>query len=148
MRKPPICLYCGERHRITEKGEYIECYRAHRRDYYHNVLKGRIPPPPAPDGYKRCSKCKHIKPLNSFYRSKNKHDGRESWCKDCSYFHKKPVKDKRTKAYKIMRAKRNAYMRAWRAANREHANEYQRVYHRKRRLEQVLKRRHVIDWGQ
>lgn len=138
--RKPICQYCGERHWVTEKGEYADCYREHRRNYYHQTLKTRTPLPLVPDGYKRCTKCERILAVERFHRCKSKRDGRESWCKDCSYFHKKRPRDKRTKAYREMREKRNAYMREWRNKKREHANAYQSAYHRRRRLERVLRR--------
>lgn len=36
-----------------------------------------------PDGYKRCSKCGEIKPIERFDVQNSKKDGRRSWCKDC-----------------------------------------------------------------
>ncbi len=146
--KTQICPYCGERHRIwADRAAHPECYRAHRRIYYHEVLKPRKDapqPPPLPDGHKRCPKCKRVLPRERFHRCRSKRDGRESWCKDCVYFHKKRPTDKRTKAYRIMRSKRNAYMRSWRALNREHSNAYQREYHKRWRWRRVLAKHGVM----
>lgn len=36
-----------------------------------------------PYGFKKCSKCDVIAPLNEFYKSSRSKDGRDSWCKYC-----------------------------------------------------------------
>lgn len=36
-----------------------------------------------PDGYKRCSKCGKVKPLDQFDKRKDVKSGRRSWCKEC-----------------------------------------------------------------
>ena len=46
-----------------------------------------------PDGYKRCSWCRELKPLNDFYVSTKSKDGRQSWCKECLKKRKKEKKN-------------------------------------------------------
>lgn len=41
-------------------------------------LEKYTPPPSVPEGMKRCSKCKEIKPLEAFYPGKG-----QNYCKDC-----------------------------------------------------------------
>lgn len=36
-----------------------------------------------PDGYKRCSKCGKVKPVDQFDKRKDVKSGRRSWCKEC-----------------------------------------------------------------
>jgi len=42
---------------------------------------------------KKCSKCKEKKIDTDFYKDKNKHDGRKSWCKKCDGVYGKSVYD-------------------------------------------------------
>lgn len=49
-----------------------------------NKLKLNRPlPETLPDGYKRCTKCKVIAPLDFFSRDKSAKTGRQRWCKEC-----------------------------------------------------------------
>lgn len=41
------------------------------------------PPPPPPAGYARCSRCRNVKVLGAFPRSKNRTNGRYFRCKQC-----------------------------------------------------------------
>lgn len=42
-----------------------------------------IGPPPVPAGYKRCTRCEEVLPLEDFTREKRMRDGRGSRCKGC-----------------------------------------------------------------
>ena len=142
MREIPICPYCGERHPKVDKANHIECYRAHRRDYYHNVLvprrdAPRLPPPPA--GYKRCTGCKRVLPLDQYYRDKFKGDGRMARCKDCERFRKEVQAQKITPE---QRKARTLYMQAWRMANRDHLLAWQRDYQPRHRAERLAQGKH------
>lgn len=59
--------------------------------------KNRIKKAPdiIPDGYKRCSWCRELRPLNDFYVSAKSKDGRQSWCKECLKKRRKELKEKK-----------------------------------------------------
>ncbi len=140
MSKTPICLYCGERHLIwKDRAAYPDCYRAHRRIYYHEVLVPRQKAPKSPslpDGHKRCTGCGRVLLFDCFYRSRGKPNGRMARCKECEYLRKssKPIRRTGTR-----RDKWNAYQREWRRKNRDWWLPKERIAHRKWRLKRVLK---------
>ena len=50
---------------------------------------------------KRCSKCKHFKPLSGFYKDKSTKAGYAHWCKKCQKFYNQSQQGKiRMKRYK------------------------------------------------
>lgn len=48
-----------------------------------------LPLPPVPDGYKRCPKCKEVKPIDCYHKDRSQSDGLTSSCKRCK---QKPLK--------------------------------------------------------
>jgi len=138
--KTPICPYCGEQHRIwADRAAHPECYRAHRRIYYHEVLKlrkGAPKPPPLPDGHKRCTGCGRVLAFDCFHRSRGKRDGHMTRCKQCEHLRKsaKPIRRKGEQ-----REKWNAAQREYRRKNRDHLLPKQRIWRRKWRLKRVLR---------
>ena len=42
---------------------------------------------------KECSKCKQLKDINNFYKSKNRKDGLHSYCKECDSIYRKKLYD-------------------------------------------------------
>lgn len=66
---------------------------------------------------KKCNRCHQEKPLEEFHRRKEANDGRGYWCKACHKLY-----------YPHNTEKLRLYMRAWRAANRQHYADYQRKY--------------------
>lgn len=40
---------------------------------------------PIPEDFKRCSRCEQVLPKTQFFKSVDKSDGLQSWCKDCRY---------------------------------------------------------------
>lgn len=138
--KTPICPHCGERHLIwADRAAHPDCYRAHRRRYYHQVLVPRksapkLPKPP--EGHKRCTGCERVLPLDRFYRSPGKRDGHMARCKECEYLRKSatPIRRKGDR-----RDRWNAYQRDYRRKNREWLLPKERSAHRKWRLKRALK---------
>jgi len=58
----------------------VSCIRAAQRDRYHNP---RPPKPTYPEGLKRCSKCRAIKPLEMFVVCRDRSGGYSGTCKTC-----------------------------------------------------------------
>lgn len=139
--KTPICPHCGGRHRLyADRAAHPDCWRAHRRLYYHQVLVPRklAPPPPQPslpDGHKCCTGCGRVLPLDQFYRCRSKRDGHMSRCKQCEHLRKlgKPVRRKGER-----RNRWNAYQRDYRRRNRDCLLPKERVVRRKWRLKRAL----------
>lgn len=137
--KTPMCPYCGERHRIwADRAAYPDCWRAHRRIYYHEVLvprKSAPKPPPLPEGHKRCTGCGRVLPLDNFYHCRGKRDGHMARCKECEYLRKsaKPIRRKGDR-----RDRWNAYMREYRRKNRDRLLPKDRRWKKKWRLKHVL----------
>jgi len=71
---------------------------------------------------KRCKKCCETKPIELFYRNKRNQDGTHAQCKKCQLEVQKAYQDTKRDALKI-------YLRAWRAANREHHRSYNRAWY-------------------
>lgn len=138
--KTPMCPYCGKRHRIwADRAAHPDCYRAHRRIYYHEVLKSRKDqpkPPPLPDGHKRCTGCGRVLALERFYRCRGKRDSHMARCKECEQLRKsgKPIRRKGER-----RDRWNAYQREYRRKNRDQLLPKERVWRKKWRLKRVLK---------
>jgi 5-methylcytosine-specific restriction endonuclease McrA len=61
---------------------------------------------------KACTKCREMKPLNDFYRNKNKRDGHESRCKICSHAALRGWRQKNPE-------KSKAHLKNWYVNNRE-----------------------------
>lgn len=138
-----ICPYCGEQHRIwKDKATHPDCWRAHRRNYYHNVLVPRKDAPKLPlppDGHKRCTGCERVLPLDQFHYDKSKRDGHMARCKDCERLRGEARRNKLTRDQK---QKRTAYMRVWRAQNRDHLLAWQQNYQPRHRAERVAQGKH------
>lgn len=138
--KTPICPYCGERHRIwTDRAAYPDCYRAHRRIYYHEVLvprKSAPKLPPLPEGQKRCTGCGRVLVHDCFHRCRGKRDGHMARCKECEYLRKS---SKLICRKGDRRDRWNAYQREYRRKNRDRLLPKERIARRKWRLKRVLK---------
>jgi len=68
---------------------------------------------------KKCNRCKEEKPLGEFHKNKQKPDGLQSFCKECS--------SKKNKEYYIKnKEKELARSKKWKKENRERVNENQR----------------------
>lgn len=48
-----------------------------------------------PEGYKRCSRCREIKPIDNFYKKKSSKDGLHCYCKECDCVKRKKNEEKR-----------------------------------------------------
>lgn len=69
---------------------------------------------------KRCSRCKHLKPIDEFGYSRGKKDGRQSACRPC-------VAERSRERYQNnsdVRAKHKTHRDRWRAANPTYLAEY------------------------
>ena len=55
----------------------------------------------APEGFKTCTTCKEVKPVDDFYDRLGAHDGKHTQCKKCqlSYNSKKATKESARKNY-------------------------------------------------
>ena len=87
------------------------CYTAWKQA--RHVPKG---PPPPPEGMRRCSGCKEIKPLVEFYRNPAKSKGRANYCKPCHATRTAPSLSRFRKSEKgrqWMRDYSRAYMREY-----------------------------------
>lgn len=65
-----------------------------------------------PIGFKRCSKCQSIKPLELFNSNKTSKDGKTSYCKECHVQHSRQWYHGNKEKAKVSR-------KAWKDANRE-----------------------------
>src|SRR5688572_15562514 len=85
-----------------------------------------------PDGMKRCSKCKEIKPHAAFSRNKKSKDGLKSHCKACineAYAANPETVRSRSRTYyeangEVVRSRNRAYHEA----NRETTRKQQKAY--------------------
>jgi hypothetical protein len=55
-------------------------------------LSRPVPKDDSPPGYKKCSKCKVIAPLNHFHKNRNNKDGLNFYCKYCNSQYRQPKK--------------------------------------------------------
>jgi len=65
------------------------CHRLHIAD-----VAMRPPRNLAPEGMKRCQRCKETKPLDQFFADKNQYDGKQRACRDCQVTRHKNWVDK------------------------------------------------------
>lgn len=80
------CKRCKQYKPITEfykstRGGCKKCIQAYHKEW---KLKKYPPKPKLPDGFRRCSKCKEVKPEFLFYRDKSSKTGLQHKCKACS----------------------------------------------------------------
>ena len=73
---------------------------------------------------KKCSKCKLVKNLSTFYKNASRKDGLTHACKECTYSLNKSAYIKNNKEYSKLYYLKNkekclASMKAWREANPE-----------------------------
>lgn len=92
------CISCGQRkereafgrNRALPDGRSVyclECNRIRNRAYYaaKRQRTGHMlrEPDRSPDGFKRCSSCRHILPVTDFHAHKTQFDGLNTYCKAC-----------------------------------------------------------------
>lgn len=81
---------CSRCHQAPRKGTHsycADCLRVYNREWARRK-RGSKPRPVAPvlqPGEKFCFKCERILPVDHFYRSRGKVDGRMSMCRDCDH---------------------------------------------------------------
>lgn len=76
----PATPYYFHRHPETNDGLHSWCKRCKSEIGGHKFKSWDTP---APDGFRRCSDCKEVKPLNEFHRNKRLPDGYHYACKQC-----------------------------------------------------------------
>lgn len=92
------------------------CLIAKQREY-----QKRPPRNPAPEGFKRCGKCKEVKALDQFHTSTRLYDGHAKLCKPCQY--------ETRKAWALKYPEKAAALqKRWRDNNPERAKELGRKY--------------------
>lgn len=87
--------------------------------------------------HKTCTKCGEYKPIDDFWRQKDKKDGRASWCKDCKRFARAEYNrinsdEVRAKRIAHYAANHDAYTlarRKYEEANREKLADWRRAYY-------------------
>lgn len=62
-------------------------------------LKHKIPKEYLPD-YKRCKRCRKVKPLTEFYKNPLKFKGVFDYCKECAKARQKELRDDRQRSYR------------------------------------------------
>ena len=97
---------------------------------------------------KQCSKCRHIKKLNEFCRSKNTKDGRHNCCKKCENLRQKQNRMQNPGKYREYQNKRRASYKTtnpekyqlwinhnaiWRNNNPDKIKQYANTYYEKHR---------------
>lgn len=133
--KPCHIAYTGARRKAqlaAETPEKREVRLAERRLKRHGRAERVMSPPNhAVDGVKRCNVCEIPKPVESFYRDRNKRDGVAIICKECALARHKEY-------YAANRAERIAYQTGRRNADPVAARAYEReVYERRRAKHQA-----------
>lgn len=83
-----FCRKCQEWKSVDQfykrnRGGCIKCVREYQAKYYLEHYAAPIPES-LPEGLKKCSTCKEIKPFDKFYRDKSEKDGFHHHCKECS----------------------------------------------------------------
>lgn len=106
MERVVVCLDCQHyqkggscRKTCKDVGALQEaCDKAHEPFTRMDTLKPVKPKPePAPEGYKRCSRCGEVKLLDNFGMNRHNKDGKQAWCKDCT---RKTQKEQKTPSEK------------------------------------------------
>lgn len=86
-------------------------------------------------GYKKCSKCKKLKPKTNFAKDDQKKDGLRSSCKECDKFfrvkNKEQIKEQNKKNYEKDKEKRIKYQKEYYIKNKNKIKEYSSVYYKK-----------------
>lgn len=66
---------------------------------------------------KRCSKCREVKDVGAFYKTRCSRDGLQSWCKICM---KPALKASYARFYQLHKEERLSYGKRWRTENPEY----------------------------
>lgn len=69
-------------------------------------LRRRIPKEYLPD-YKRCKRCRNVKPLTEFYKNPLKFKGVFDYCKECAKARQKELRDERQRSNRVDTIHRN-----------------------------------------
>lgn len=69
----------------TKNGYHLQCKPCRAADSLARRLICNPPPPPLPQGHKRCSVCKLVKPYGVFSKSSYVKDGHKSNCRECDH---------------------------------------------------------------
>lgn len=97
-----------------------EAELARERRWAAAERRGARPRPKDPEGFKTCSRCKHLKPIDEFGYCRGKKDGRQSACRPC-------VAERSRERYQNnpdVRAKHKIHRDRWREANPTYHAEY------------------------
>lgn len=87
-RPDGLAFYCKDCCRVRSRAQY----RKKRASEGATVRERFV----APDGHKRCSECRAVKPVDQFHRSPRQSDGLNSYCKDCRRTQNRAMHLKRT----------------------------------------------------
>ena len=72
---------------------------------YMSSRRVRKRPPKPPDGFKRCSRCREVKPVEEFFRNAARHDGLTSYCKVCFPEHAAYMRSQQSRGFKHNKAR-------------------------------------------
>lgn len=100
------CSKCQQNKPISEfykttNGGCKKCVQAYHREWRLNKYPPK-PKPELPEGFRRCSKCKEIKPESLFYKDSNSKTGYQHKCKVCSNIARKQRNQKYLKPKEVL----------------------------------------------
>ena len=89
---------------------------------------------------KQCTKCKEVKPLTDFYKSKSNKDGYQYCCKDCQEQYDRAY-------YQANRLREINSSRRWNFANKDRKRLNDMIYYHsnKERINRLARQRRLID---
>lgn len=124
------CRECKKKDHLEHK----EARNLRARERY----RAMHPKEEIPEGFKKCSNCKQLKPATNEYFSLNKRtkDGFAHRCKECRknaeyWFCPDKIKEKRRQYYQQNKAKVLEATRRYRQANQDWYKKYYKIYYRK-----------------
>ncbi len=89
MEKTKICNICGNEKTIDNFGKYRnQCKKCLYELHYTPIKKESLQ-----DGFKKCSKCKEIKPFSEFNKNSASKDGYKYYCRKCTNKPKEELPD-------------------------------------------------------
>jgi len=115
-----ICVTCGNEFESRRRALCCtnDCHQKRLR------LEKKNPPPPIPDGFKRCFECGEIKVLEAYDPRPENKDGRKGKCRQCQQNYYQQYDAARGAGRKI-------YLKEYRQANRDYFRQYAREYGRR-----------------